>query len=199
MVWRLSVRPSVCPSVSTKKHRCNWQIFYMPLWKTDILCRGNVCPSVHPSVRPRFPDFSSTCFEISIWNLVYEQLSPNGYHPKFKSDPPHSSRKCTDEYQKYRHSMNNAFGENELWKVSQASLWRLSGVIKAIDDLILTASVVQRPSFIKCIHKQKKLLFVSPVSMPTSKSICDTIYVSNYRKCFGHHSRQYVIFQNTQM
>ena len=24
-----------------------------------------------PSVRPCFPDFSSTCFEISIWNLVY--------------------------------------------------------------------------------------------------------------------------------
>ena len=29
------------------------------------------CPSVCPSVRPRFPDFSSSCFEISIWNLVY--------------------------------------------------------------------------------------------------------------------------------
>ena len=29
------------------------------------------CPSVRLSVRPRFPDFSSTCFEISIWNLVY--------------------------------------------------------------------------------------------------------------------------------
>ena len=26
---------------------------------------------VLPSVRPRLPDFSSTCFEISIWNLVY--------------------------------------------------------------------------------------------------------------------------------
>ena len=24
-----------------------------------------------PSVRPSFPDFFSTCFEISIWNLVY--------------------------------------------------------------------------------------------------------------------------------
>ena len=31
----------------------------------------SVCPSVRPSVRPGFPDFSSTCFEISIWNLVY--------------------------------------------------------------------------------------------------------------------------------
>ena len=30
-----------------------------------------VRPSVRPSVRPRFLDFSSTCFEISIWNLVY--------------------------------------------------------------------------------------------------------------------------------
>ena len=29
------------------------------------------CPSVCPSVRPSFPDFFSTCFEISIWNLVY--------------------------------------------------------------------------------------------------------------------------------
>ena len=47
---------------------CN---FYTPVWKTDVLCRGNIRPSVCPSVRPRFPDFSSRCFEISIWNLVY--------------------------------------------------------------------------------------------------------------------------------
>ena len=33
--------------------------------------RPSVCPSVRPSVRPLFPNFSSTCFEISIWNLVY--------------------------------------------------------------------------------------------------------------------------------
>ena len=45
--------------------------FYTPVWKMDVLCRGNVRPSVCPSVRPRFPDFSSTCFEISIWNLIY--------------------------------------------------------------------------------------------------------------------------------
>ena len=45
--------------------------FYEPVWKTDVLCRGNVHPSVCPSIRPRFPDFSSTCLEISIWNLVY--------------------------------------------------------------------------------------------------------------------------------
>ena len=47
------------------------QIFIRPFEKRDVLCRGNVRPSVCPSVRPRFPDFSSTCFEISIWNLVY--------------------------------------------------------------------------------------------------------------------------------
>ena len=48
---------------------------YTPVWKTDVLCRGNVRASVRPSVRlsvrPRFPDFFSACFEISIWNLVY--------------------------------------------------------------------------------------------------------------------------------
>ena len=41
--------------------------FYTLVWKTDVLCHGNV----RPSVRLRFPDISSTCFEISIWNLVY--------------------------------------------------------------------------------------------------------------------------------
>ena len=64
---------------------CYWGVQYRPpytayhvywflyacLKKRDVLCRGNVRPSVCPSVRPRFPDFSSTCFEISIWNLVY--------------------------------------------------------------------------------------------------------------------------------
>ena len=42
-------------------------LFIRPFEKRDVLCRGNV----RPSVRSRFPDFSSTCFEISIWNLVY--------------------------------------------------------------------------------------------------------------------------------
>ena len=50
-------------------------LFIRPFEKLDVLCRGNVRPSVRPSVRlsvrPRFPDFSSTCFEISIWNLGY--------------------------------------------------------------------------------------------------------------------------------
>ena len=48
--------------------------FYTPVWKTGRIIPWQ-CPSVRlsvrPSVRPRFPDFSSTCFEISIWNLVY--------------------------------------------------------------------------------------------------------------------------------
>ena len=52
-----------------------WLLFIRPFEKRDVLCRGNVRPSVRPSVRlsvrPRFPEFSSTCFEISIWNLVY--------------------------------------------------------------------------------------------------------------------------------
>ena len=47
------------------------EIFIRPFEKTVVLCRGNVRPYEGPSVRPRFPDFSSTCFEISISNLVY--------------------------------------------------------------------------------------------------------------------------------
>ena len=45
-------------------------IYYTPVWKTGRIMPWQ-CPSVRLSVRPRFPDFSSTCFEISIWNLVY--------------------------------------------------------------------------------------------------------------------------------
>ena len=48
---------SVCPSLTP---------FYTPVWKTDVLCYGNVRPSVRV-----FRTFFSTCFEISIWNLVY--------------------------------------------------------------------------------------------------------------------------------
>ena len=39
----------------------------------------SVRPSVHPSVHPRFPDFSSTCFEISIWNLLNMPHRPSAY------------------------------------------------------------------------------------------------------------------------
>ena len=46
-------------------------IFIRPFEKRDVLCRGNVRPSVCPSVRPRFPDFSSTSFKISILILVF--------------------------------------------------------------------------------------------------------------------------------
>ena len=52
--------------------------FYTRVWKTGRIMpwqcpsvRLSVRLSVRPSVRPCFPDFSSTCFEISIWNLVY--------------------------------------------------------------------------------------------------------------------------------
>ena len=42
---------------------------YTPVWKTDVLCRGDV---VRLSVRPsEFSGLFSTCFDISIWNLVY--------------------------------------------------------------------------------------------------------------------------------
>ena len=54
-------------SQRTIKHHPFHIAFYTPVWKTDVLCRGNV----RPSVRPRFPDFSSTCYDISIWNLIY--------------------------------------------------------------------------------------------------------------------------------
>ena len=56
------------------KHNCEYKAnlcFCPPVWKTDVLCRVDVRPSVCPSVRPSFPDFFPTCFEISIWNLVY--------------------------------------------------------------------------------------------------------------------------------
>ena len=56
------------PAVAYGVTRPQWvDPFYTPVWKTNVLCRGNV----RLSVRPHFPDFSSTCFEISIWNLVY--------------------------------------------------------------------------------------------------------------------------------
>ena len=70
------------------------------------------CPSVRLSVRPRFPDFSWTCFEISISNLVYTfsrwhnmsslscitigspwpSLQPNVSQPHFLQSWPHKSR-----------------------------------------------------------------------------------------------------------
>ena len=41
--------------------------FCMPVWKTVVLSCGDVHSYVHLS----FPDFSTTCFDISIWNLAY--------------------------------------------------------------------------------------------------------------------------------
>ena len=118
-------------------------------------------------------------FSVAIWAILPKWVPPQIQKwpsPILMRMHRQIHRCINNRYSKYRHSINNRFGENELWKVSRASLWRLLGVIEDIDDLILTAFVVQRPSFIKCIHKQKKLLFVSPVPMPTSKSNCETIF-----------------------
>ena len=113
-----------------------------------------------------------------IWATLPKWVPPhiqNWPSPIFMKMHRRIHRCINNRYSKYRHSMNNRFGENELWKVSRASLWHLLGVIEDIDVLILTAFVVQRPSFKKCIHKQKKLLFASPAPIPISKSICETI------------------------
>ena len=115
---------------------------------------------------------------LHIWATLPKWVPPhiqNWPSPIFMKMHRRIHRCINNRYSKYRHSINNRFGENELWKVSRASLWHLLGVIEDIDDLILTAFVVKIPSFKKCIHKQKKLLFASPAPMPISKSICETI------------------------
>ena len=51
-----------------------WEVYFFirPFEKrTYYALAMSVRLSVRPSVRPSFPDFFSTCFEISIWNLVY--------------------------------------------------------------------------------------------------------------------------------
>ena len=51
-----------------ESRHCKYELFYgriMP-WQSP-----SIHLSVRPSISPRFPDFFSTCFEISIWNLVY--------------------------------------------------------------------------------------------------------------------------------
>ena len=89
-----------------------------------------------------------------------------------------------NRYSKYRHSMNNRFGENELWKVSRASLWYLLGVIEDIDDLILTAFVVKRPSFKNVlINKRNYYLHLLPRCLYLNRSA--RLYVSNYRNVSG--------------
>ena len=62
--------------VSLEWDPCDLHVLMRPFEKrTYYTCMPWQCPSVRPSVcpsvRPGFPDFSSTCFEISIWNLVY--------------------------------------------------------------------------------------------------------------------------------
>ena len=76
---RLNIYVPLNINTLSHKHFIIGVLFIRPFEKRDVLCRGNVrptvCPSVRlsvrPSVRPCFPDFSSTCFEIPIWNLVY--------------------------------------------------------------------------------------------------------------------------------
>ena len=55
-------------------HLCIWIVLLYARLKNGRIMLWqclSVLPSVCPSVRPSFPDFFSTCFEISIWNLVY--------------------------------------------------------------------------------------------------------------------------------
>ena len=55
------VRKASCTSATlTKCVHC----FYIPVWKTVVLCRGDIRPS-------EFARLFSTRFEISNWNLVY--------------------------------------------------------------------------------------------------------------------------------
>ena len=64
-------------------------------WYLYQMCNTDV----RPSVRPRFPDFSSTCFEISIWNLscitigsFWPSLQPKVGQTHFLQSWPHKSR-----------------------------------------------------------------------------------------------------------
>ena len=54
---------------------------YTPVWKKDVLCRGNVNPSVCPSVRPRF----SGLFFNMLWD-INSDLSNMAEIPSFS--PP---------------------------------------------------------------------------------------------------------------
>ena len=74
--WTIFNHPNL--NVLTNVFKVHIVHFYTPVWKTGRIMpwqcpsvRLSVRLSVRPSVRPCFPDFSSTCFEISIWNLVY--------------------------------------------------------------------------------------------------------------------------------
>ena len=82
-MWRAKWYPKITPVIVNDKCWSTCPNFYTPVWKTDVLCYGNVwstCPnfytpvwktdvlcygngrpsvrlSVRPSVRPSFPDF----------------------------------------------------------------------------------------------------------------------------------------------
>ena len=61
--------------------RLGCKFFYTPVFRRDVLWYGDVRPSVRVSVRPSvrpsrhsFPHFSPTCFDILIWNFVYQLI-----------------------------------------------------------------------------------------------------------------------------
>ena len=93
-----STEPGAANPIEWDKDTLNSKRRWMDGWIIDLLKKSDwpcqirpdsvffICPfekrtyyamamsvrlSVRPSVRPSFPDFFSTCFEISIWNLVY--------------------------------------------------------------------------------------------------------------------------------
>ena len=78
--WSSVWHPSNTGLSSTQYEQIPIILGVSPFWLTPFvflyarLKNGRImlwqCPSVCPSVRPSFPDFFSTCFEISIWNLV---------------------------------------------------------------------------------------------------------------------------------
>ena len=50
---------------------CPQMKMILEIFLYTCLKNGHITPWPCPSVHPNFPDIFSTCFEISIWNLVY--------------------------------------------------------------------------------------------------------------------------------
>ena len=72
--------PGLCPRIVfravfsldvTRGLLCQTESFFLYAHLKNGRIMPWQCPSVCPAGRPRFPDFPSTCFELSIWNLVY--------------------------------------------------------------------------------------------------------------------------------
>ena len=60
------IAPCVKYFLFWKLHENPFNRFYTPVWKTDVLCRGNVRPSACPSVRPSA--FSGLFFNM-LWDI----------------------------------------------------------------------------------------------------------------------------------